>query len=103
MKLSATSVSLSLVFFLTLLTQSNASIWRLPHIPENQTNVVELWTQMDKNFKSAAQSVIKTLMPRVMESSSELNVSSQCMRQGLQLVTGLRSLKNWAFSCESYI
>ncbi|GFT13899.1 NRF domain-containing protein [Nephila pilipes] len=103
MKLSAGLVSLSFAFFLAVLVQTNASIWRLPNIPENQTNVVELWNRMDKNLKSAAQSVIKTLMPKVMESASEFNISSQCMREGLQLVGGLRNLKMWAFDCKSHI
>ncbi|GIY49779.1 hypothetical protein CEXT_699501 [Caerostris extrusa] len=50
-----------------LFAQSSGTIWRLPEIPENGTDVYESWVQLDKTFKNAAQSLVKTLLPSIME------------------------------------
>ncbi|GBN75901.1 hypothetical protein AVEN_255769-1 [Araneus ventricosus] len=65
---------------------------------ENQSDILESWIKLDNTLKGAVQSVIKKLMPMVLESSGEVNLTSQCIQQSFQLVTGLRSLKKWAFS-----
>ncbi|KAF8782074.1 Nose resistant to fluoxetine protein 6 like protein [Argiope bruennichi] len=87
-----------LIFFVAVLTQTNASIWRMPVIPENNTDILPAWRDTDKFFKNTASSLIKVLMPTILESTSRLNLSSECMKQGMQLVSGLKSMKTWAFS-----
>ncbi|GBN00238.1 hypothetical protein AVEN_14282-1 [Araneus ventricosus] len=87
-----------LIFFVAVLTQANASIWKMPVIPENNTDILPAWRDTDKFFKNTASSLIKILMPTILESSSRINLSSECMKQGMQLVSGLKSMKTWAFS-----
>ncbi|GFS82491.1 NRF domain-containing protein, partial [Nephila pilipes] len=86
------------LFFLAGTTKTNAETWKSPPMPENQTQVLQSWKQLDKSIKDGLQSLIKTAMPVVLEYSSQLNLSSQCIKEGLQLVSGLRGLKRWAFS-----
>ncbi|GFT13910.1 o-acyltransferase like protein [Nephila pilipes] len=89
---------LNLLFLITLSTPTNAGLWRLPKIPENRTDVLESWIKLDKTLKGGTQSLIKSLMPMVLESSSKLNLSTECVKECFQLVSGLKSLKKWAFS-----
>ncbi|GFR16800.1 nose resistant to fluoxetine protein 6, partial [Trichonephila clavata] len=83
---------------LTLSTQTNADLWKLPNIPENRTDVLESWIKLDTTVKGATKSLIKYLMPMIIESSGKLNLSSECVKECFQLFSGLRSLKKWAFS-----
>ncbi|GFR22725.1 uncharacterized protein TNCT_313621 [Trichonephila clavata] len=85
---------------LTLSTQTNADLWKLPNIPENRTDVLESWIKLDTTVKGATKSLIKYLMPMIIESSGKLNLSSECVKECFQLFSGLRSLKKWAFSCK---
>ncbi|GBM80921.1 hypothetical protein AVEN_243215-1 [Araneus ventricosus] len=84
-----------IISFIVLLTLSSAT---KSNGTEDNSDVLESWIKLDKTLKGTTQSVIKYLMPMLMESSSQVNLSSKCVKQSLQLVTGLRSLKKWAFS-----
>ncbi|XP_055932564.1 nose resistant to fluoxetine protein 6-like [Argiope bruennichi] len=88
------SAFFSLAFFSILFCGTLANT----NATNNQTEILESWIKLDNILKGAAQSVIKYLMPMILESSSEVNLTSQCIQQSFQLVTGLRSLKKWAFS-----
>lgn len=88
----------SLIFFIAMLTQANASIWKSPGIPENNTDILSAWRDADDFLKNTAGSLIKSLMPPILDSTSRLNISSKCMKQGMQLVAGLKSMKTWAFN-----
>ncbi|GFT13903.1 nose resistant to fluoxetine protein 6 [Nephila pilipes] len=89
---------LNLLFLITLSTPTKADLFEVPNIPENRTDVLESWIKLDKTLKGGTQSLIKSLMPMVLESSSKLNLSSECVKECFQLVAGLKSLKKWAFS-----
>ncbi|GFX14367.1 uncharacterized protein TNCV_1768611 [Trichonephila clavipes] len=86
------------MFSVAWTTETSAEIRKVPPNPENRTNVMQSWKELDKFLKDNTQLLIKFLMPTVLESSSQLNLSSQCMKDGFQLVSGLRSLKKWAVS-----
>ncbi|GFT06427.1 NRF domain-containing protein [Nephila pilipes] len=90
----------ALLFLLPLFSKTSATVWDLPPIPENGTDALESWIKLDKNLKGMVQSTIKSLMPTILESTSRLNISSQCVKESLQLITGLRNLKTWAFNCK---
>ncbi|GFY53418.1 nose resistant to fluoxetine protein 6 [Trichonephila inaurata madagascariensis] len=62
---------------------------------ENMT-VLERWQNFEKNLKKTANSAVKALLPRLMEGSGKMNISSSCMRDTMKLIAGLKNVKPWA-------
>ncbi|KAG8200755.1 hypothetical protein JTE90_022356 [Oedothorax gibbosus] len=63
--------------------------------PENMT-VLEKWESFERGAKRIASGAIKALLPNLMEHSGKMNISSQCMREAMQLIGGIKSIKPWA-------
>ncbi|XP_015923839.2 nose resistant to fluoxetine protein 6 [Parasteatoda tepidariorum] len=64
----------------------------------NENNIYDQWKELDKKAAKLVNSAIRMILPKVMESSSSMNISSECVKQGMHLISGLRRLKIWAFS-----
>ncbi|CAL1281407.1 unnamed protein product [Larinioides sclopetarius] len=94
MKNSAMFAYIGLVVYLILSSGVNAK----SNLTEDKSNVLDSWMKLDKTLKGATQSMIKYVMPMIMESTSQVNLSQECMKEVFQLVAGLRNLKKWAFS-----
>ncbi|KFM82899.1 Nose resistant to fluoxetine protein 6, partial [Stegodyphus mimosarum] len=62
---------------------------------ENMT-ILERWQNLEKGMKRVANSVVKLILPKLMEGSEKVNFTSQCMRDSMQLISGLKSVKPWA-------
>ncbi|XP_042903097.1 O-acyltransferase like protein [Parasteatoda tepidariorum] len=65
---------------------------------ENDNVILHQWKEMNRNAEKMIGSVIKQIMPHVMESTSKINISSTCMQQSLTLLSGVRRLQVWALS-----
>ncbi|GFU16713.1 nose resistant to fluoxetine protein 6 [Nephila pilipes] len=62
---------------------------------ENLT-VLERWQNFENNIKKTANSAVKALLPRLMEGSGNMNISTQCMRDTMKLIGGIKNVKPWA-------
>lgn len=93
-------ITFCFVIFVYFLDGASAYLWSQPSIPENKTNVLEEWKAMDKELKSMTSKMVKAVMPMVMESADQVNLTAQCTRDVFYLVAGIKGLKKWAFQCK---
>lgn len=62
--------------------------------------VVEQWENFEKMIKQVANNIVKKALPSVMEYTSNLNLSTECMRNSMHLVNGLKNIRPWAMRCK---
>ncbi|KFM80995.1 hypothetical protein X975_05617, partial [Stegodyphus mimosarum] len=53
--------------------------------------------QLENQLKNGMKSLTKMIMPKMMEIAGTQKLSPECVRNGLQLIDGLKNLKTWAF------
>ncbi|KFM62404.1 Nose resistant to fluoxetine protein 6, partial [Stegodyphus mimosarum] len=84
-----------ILFCLMISSQRVKSENKLEELPENEI-VYKKWNEMDKKVKSFVNYAMKMAMPTVIRATSEMNLTSTCMKQGFEFAMGLRNLKEWA-------
>ncbi|XP_054710343.1 nose resistant to fluoxetine protein 6-like [Uloborus diversus] len=79
-------------------SQSNASSLIISNELEKPRNLtaVEGWQNFEKSVKHLANTAVKMLLPKLMESSTQVNVTKQCMRESMQLLAAVKTIKPWA-------
>ena len=93
--------------FTTSLSKAATSDEVLSNIPLNTNEDVtgnmtieESWENFEKMVKKAANNIVKKALPSVMEYSTSLNLSTECMRNSMHLINGLKNIKPWAMRCK---
>ncbi|XP_076352170.1 nose resistant to fluoxetine protein 6-like [Tachypleus tridentatus] len=56
----------------------------------------EEWYKTDKVIKQLAQNAVRRILPMIIRSGSNVNVSANCLGSGLKLLRGIRNIKEWA-------
>lgn len=69
-------------------------------IDEEDRVVARKYMEMDKELKDIINGGVKRVLPMLMEASQNLNLSSKCMGNILQLTAGIRKLKLSAIQCK---
>lgn len=106
MSLLRICVVLVICVFSKSLNEAAANIDVVPKVTfteedaKKNLTVLESWQEFEKTVKGMANNIIKSILPSIMENSDKLNVSSQCMRESMQLIAGLKSIKPWAVRCK---
>ncbi|CAL1275765.1 unnamed protein product [Larinioides sclopetarius] len=97
MKLSCAFIFFAIYFALEVNGQQDlSSLLENSNQKMENLTVLERWQFIEKNIKKTANSVIKMLLPYLMEGSGSMNISSQCMRDTMKLISGLKNIKPWA-------
>ncbi|XP_035229059.1 nose resistant to fluoxetine protein 6-like [Stegodyphus dumicola] len=84
-----------ILFYLMISCHGAESQNKLDELPENEI-VYKKWNELDKKVKSFVNYVMKMAMPTVIRATSEMNLTSTCMKQGFEFTMGLRNLREWA-------
>ncbi|XP_042897471.1 nose resistant to fluoxetine protein 6-like [Parasteatoda tepidariorum] len=58
--------------------------------------VLDKWKMMETGAKELANKGVKALLSQLVTGEGRLNISSQCMREGMLLISGLKNIKPWA-------
>ncbi|XP_076316315.1 nose resistant to fluoxetine protein 6-like [Tachypleus tridentatus] len=54
------------------------------------------WKKTEKIFKDTARNIVRRLLPFIIRSGSDINISSACLGSGLKFLNGIQRLKEWA-------
>lgn len=65
------------------------------NLHSNRT-VLESWQNFEKTIKGVTNSVVKMALPTIMESTANMNLSTECMRNSMLLINGIKNIKPWA-------
>ncbi|XP_054718300.1 nose resistant to fluoxetine protein 6-like [Uloborus diversus] len=86
------------IFLITLLKHSCADELVSSTEGINDTLIYEKWMAMDAKLKSSVSSAMSYFFPFSIKLAANVNVSSVCAKQGLQLINGINRLEVWALS-----
>ncbi|GBM56474.1 Nose resistant to fluoxetine protein 6 [Araneus ventricosus] len=97
MKLICTAIIIVLCATYEVKSQDLSQV--LGNVVQNAENmtVLEKWQSMEKGIKKVTGALVKMALPHILKASESMNISSQCMQEGMKLVLGLKNIKPWAF------
>ncbi|XP_022242856.1 nose resistant to fluoxetine protein 6-like isoform X2 [Limulus polyphemus] len=61
-----------------------------------ESAVQKQWKKTEKIIKDSTRNIIRRLLPLIIRSGSDINVTSACLGSGFKFLTGIRRLKEWA-------
>lgn len=67
-----------------------------PEILKDSLTVTNDWEHLENLLKNLVKSGMKSLMPSVTDGMNNINISSSCFRDTIQLIGGIQKLKTWA-------
>ncbi|XP_054710331.1 uncharacterized protein LOC129220024 [Uloborus diversus] len=75
---------------------SSAANDRIGNSSISHEDILKRWTEFESAAKTGIRYAVKSVLPSLMEAATKLELSAQCMNNGMLLLNNMMKLKPWA-------